>query len=266
MADLDSILNGSEETETATETETVTTEQETEQPEQETQEEATGAEETQAAAEKEAAPEPDEVKGLRAAAAAERKKRQELEAEREAYRAEVERLRQQVAKPQDAEEPYIDEDVKTYVERSKAEFQQALVQQKLELSEAIAREQHTDFDEKLDTFKDLLKSDPNLYNRMVQQPNPAGWMYKTAAEHQQMQKLKEIGDPVKYEAELTARIREQERAKILAELEAEKKQATEAAIRAKLPKSGFAEERSSGTARATTDRYNGPTPLKSILG
>jgi hypothetical protein len=45
-----------------------------------------------------------------------------------------------------------------------------------------------------------------------------------------------------------------------------KKAATEAAIRAKLPKTGFAEERSSGTTRATPDKFNGPTPMRNILG
>ena len=264
MAGLDDILNGTEETETETVTET----EETTQAEETQEEVTTGEQETtasQVAAETETATEPEEVKGLKAAAAAERKKRQEIE---EASQRRIAELEQQLAQraAQEEEKPYLGEEYEARFTETDARFKQALVQQKLELSEAIAREQHPDFEEKLDTFKEMLKADPNLYNRMVSQGNPAGWMYKQASEHQQMQKLREIGDPAKYEADLAARLREQIKAELLAEQEAEKKAVTEAAIRAKLPKSGFAEERSSGTARATTKTYTGPTPLKSILG
>ena len=137
------------------------------------------------------------------------------------------------------------------------------MQQKLELSEAIARDRYQDFEDKLEVFKEMVKADPNVYNRMVAQGDPAGWMYKQASEYQQMQKLREIGDPAAYAAKLREEMREQIKAELLAEQESEKKAATEAAIRAKL-KPGFAEERSTGTARST-QTFNGPPPLRDIL-
>jgi hypothetical protein len=206
-------------------------------------------------------PEPEEVKGLRAAATAERKKRQEIEQEL----AQVRQMLAQQPPPQEEEKPFLGDEYEQRFTETKTEFQQALTQQKLELSEAIARERYEDFDAKLDTFKEMLKADPNLYNRMVGQGNPAGWMYKQASEFEQMQKLKEIGDPVAYANTLKEQLREQIKAELLAEQAAATKAATEAAIRAKLPRTGFAEERSSGTARATVKTFTGPTPLKDLF-
>jgi hypothetical protein len=267
MRSLEEIFSGSEGTEPEAETETATTEQETAQPEQETAQE-TGVEVSQVAAETEAAAEPSEVAGLKAAAAAERKKRQEIEAERESYRQELEQARQLLAQQQAAQEeekPFLGEEYEQRFTQTDQKTAQALFNQKWDISEAITREAHEDYDDKVEVFKEMMKGDPGLYNRMIQQPLPAKWLYKQASEYQQMQKFREIGDPAKYEAELTERIREQERAKILAELAAEKKATTEAAIRAKLPRTGFAEERSSGTARATVKTFTGPTPLKDLF-
>jgi hypothetical protein len=252
----------SEATETETVEETVTTEQEVAQPEQEAAPQVeTGVEASQVAAETETAAEPSEVTGLKAAAAAERKKRQEIEQEL----AQVRQMLAQQPPPQEEEKPFLGDEYEQRFTETKTEFQQALTQQKLELSEAIARERYEDFDAKLDTFKEMLKTDPNLYNRMVGQGNPAGWMYKQASEFEQMQKLKEIGDPVAYANTLKEQLREQIKAELLAEQAAATKAATEAAIRAKLPRTGFAEERSSGTARATVKTFTGPTPLKDLF-
>jgi hypothetical protein len=127
-------------------------------------------------------------------------------------------------------------------------------------------DKYTDYEAKEADFIEMARANPALVDQMRASANPAAFAYKTVSDFQQVQKLREIGDPVAYAATLKEQMREQVRAELLAEQESEKKAATEAAIRAKLPKSGFAEERSTGTARATTKTYDGPTPLKSILG
>lgn len=266
MGDLESILNGSEEA-TETETEVTETEQVAEHPQQEAvQEEETGVEASQVAAETQQESEPDEVKGLRAAAAAERKKRQELEAEREAYRQELELARQQLAQRQHQEEEptYIDEDVEKRLTATEAKLEAKVTDKLIMMSRELAIDRYPDYEEKEQEFVKLTRADPSLIDKMRASGNPALFAYKTANDHLQIQKLREIGDPVAYETSLRERIEAEVRAKITAELEAEKKAATEAAIRSKLPKSGFAEERSTGTARAT-QTFTGPPPLKDIL-
>jgi hypothetical protein len=261
MGDMDSILNGSEETET--ETETFETEQVAEQPEQEAAQE-TGVEASQVAAETEPAPEPEEVKGLRAAAAAERKKRQELEQAAEAYRLELETLRRQ-AKPEE-EKPFLGEEYEQRFTETETRLKEELVQTKIMMSRDFAMDKYADYAEKEAEFIQMAKANPVLIDQMRANANPAAFAYKTVSDFQQVQKLREIGDPVAYATKLEQELREKIKAELLAEQEAGKKAATEAAIRAKLPKTGFAEERSSGTARATPDKFNGPTPMGKILG
>jgi hypothetical protein len=261
MGDLNDILNGSEGTET--ETEAIETEQVAEQPEQEAEqvEAETGVNETQAAAETETTPEPEEVKGLRAAAAAERKKRQEIEQEL----AQARQMLAQQPKTPEEEKPFLGEEYEQRFKETETTLKEELVQTKIMMSREFAMDKYTDYEAKEADFIEMARANPALVDQMRASANPAAFAYKTVSDFQQVQKLREIGDPVKYEAALTERIRAQVEAEYLAKQEAAKKEATEAAIRAKL-KPGFAEERSSGPARLTTKTYDGPTPLKTILG
>jgi hypothetical protein len=208
-----------------------------ESPEQEQAvEQETGAEDTQDAAEttdEPAKPATKPEEGLQAALLAERRKRQELE--------------QQLAAKQ--EKPDFWEDPEARLADTEAKFQQQLVMQKLDISEAFAREKYTDFDEKLEIFAALTQENPALYQQMVQQVNPAEFAYKTALSQQ---KLKEMGDPLKYEAELEKKLR----AKWEAEKDAENKK------KASLPGSIATTAGASGNAAVS---WSGPTPLDDLL-
>lgn len=179
-------------------------------------------------------PEPKPEEGLQAALLAERRKRQELEA----------RLAEQ-----QKEKPDFWEDPEARLADTEAKFQQQLVMQKLDISEAFAREKYSDFDEKLEIFAAMLQENPVLHQQMVQQVNPAEFAYKTALSQQ---KLKEMGDPLKYEAELEKKLR----AKWEAEKEAENKK------KADLPGSIATTAGAGGTTGAT---WNGPTPINDLF-
>lgn len=206
----------------------------------------TGAESTQAAAETttEQTAKANEdlaakIKGLEAAAAAERHKRQMVEAE--------------LAKKQQEEKPYLGEEYEARFTETEQRFQQQLVSQKLDLSEAFAREKYNDFDAKLEVFASMVTENPALYAQMVQQVNPAEFAYKTASNQQ---KLKEMGDPTEYEK----RIREEERARVKAEYDAKIEE--EVKKRTSLPGSIA---NASGAGGATPPAWSGPAPLDDIL-
>lgn len=245
---MDDILNPPSEPETAE----VETEVEQEKP-AEVEKEETGVAETQTAAETKEE-EPADVKGIKAAMMAERRKRQDTEAKL----AQLEAEREAAAKE---EKPYLGEEYEQRFTETEQRFNQQLLLQKLDISEDFARSKYADYEEKLELFRAQVEQNPALYQQMIQQVNPAEFAYKTANDSQKMARLKELGDP----DEFAAKLRETIKAELKAEAEAEKTAAVEAAIKAKL-KGGFSEQRSSGNERTTVKKFNGPTPMSDILG
>ena len=181
-----------------------------------------------------------DVEGLKQAMIAERRKRQELEAT--------------LAAKQEEEKPYLGEEYEARFKDTESKFQNALIQQKLDLSESFAREKYADWDDKLVVFADMIKENPALYQQMIQQANPAEFAYKTA---NNQQKLKEMGDPSEYEKNLRAKIEAEMKAKY------EKQSEQEAAKRDELPGSLAITRGASGTHSAS---WAGPTDLKDVLG
>ena len=108
----------------------------------------------------------------------------------------------------------------------------------------------------------MIQESPELHQRMLRDPNPAEFAYQTATNKQKMAKFQELGDPEEYRAKL----RDELKAEILADLKKEEAEKVEAKIREKLKGGGFSEQRSVGNERTTTKTFNGPTPMGKILG
>lgn len=253
MADsMDSILNPPKEQEEAAAVEQEETAVET-AAEVETEQE-TGAAETQVAAETKEEPATD-AKGIAAGIVAERQKRQKAEAELARVLAEQEAAAKE-------EKPYLGEEYEQRLAEDKAEIQEALVQQKIAMSQDMAADKWDDYAEKEADFIEMAKGNPALVQRMRDSANPASFVYKHVTEAQKLTKLQELGDPDEWKATE----REKLRAEIKAEEAAAKAAEVEAAIKAKLPRTGFSETRSVGNERTSTKKFDGPTPMKSILG
>jgi hypothetical protein len=136
-------------------------------------------------------------------------------------------------------------------------FEQALLNERMNVSEMMLRNQHQDVDDKLAVFQAEVAKNPALGAELAKQRHPWEWMYKQA---QRIQALNDIGDdPTAYEAKL--------RDKIMAEIQGQQQQQTPAAATAQaaapvLPKS-LATARSAGPRSAPA--WTGPTPLNDIL-
>lgn len=180
-----------------------------------------------------------EIEGMKQAYLAERRKRQEVEAE--------------LARKSQEEKPFLGEEYEQRFTETESKFEQRLLNQKLDLSEAFAREKYADFDDKLAVFADMVKDNPDLYRQMVQQINPADFAYKTAVNQQ---KLKDMGDPSEYEKKLRAQIEAEVKAKYEKQLESEGKK------RQELPGT-LADAK--GAAGSTTQTWSGPTPLADLF-
>jgi hypothetical protein len=229
------------------------------EPEPEPEPEPTPEPEPEPTPEPEPAPKPepsisDEIRGLKAAEAAERRKRQEREAELAAANEELERLRQE-------EKPFLGEEYEARFNEVEARVEERITQNRIIMSREFAMEKYDDFAGKEAAFLEMADKDPGLIPKMRASANPAAFAYKTVTDAQRIQKLQEMGDP----AELEAKIYERVKAELLAEQEKEKAAVVEAAIKSKL-KGGFSEQRSVGTERTTSKKFDGPTPMKSILG
>ena len=262
MEDMNNILNPPQEQE-------ITQEVETEREEtHEEQQQETGAETTQVAAEtkeeKQEEAKPDATaEAVRAELAALTKERERLRTKEAALDAEREKLKQPV---QEEEKPDFWDNPEAQLTALEQRMEQKLLNERLNISETYARGKYTDFQEKLDVFAGMIQETPELHQRMLRDPNPAEFAYKTAADNLKVAKLQELGDPDEYRAKIAAELETSIRAKIMAEIEAEKAAEVEAKIREKLGKGGFSEQRSVGSERTTTKTFNGPTPMGKILG
>ena len=117
-----------------------------------------------------------EAAGLKAALAAERKKRQELEAK---LQAEPEKL------PDPVEDP---EGYAAALEQRQAE---SAFKQKADLSREVMMSIHDDYGDKEAVFMQMAESDPSLVGKLHAAANPAKFAYDTATDHLEVQKLRD---------------------------------------------------------------------------
>lgn len=197
----------------------------------------------------EAEAEPEDVKGLRSALVAERKQRQDYKGERDRLAGEIEAMRRQVAEAEKARQvvpaapapptpaepatpppdPAVDP-VGAFRWQS-AQFQQQLWNERLNMSEAMLRQQHgdQDVDEKIALFKAEVAKNPALAHELRAQAHPYRWAYDQA---QRIVAMREIGpDPKAYETKL----REKVEAEVRAQLEAQYANAPMASVGQPVP-------------------------------
>lgn len=168
-----------------------------------------------------------------------------------ALRAENEALRrqQQAAQPKPEPEAMPDPvtDPEAFAAYQDRRYQAALENQRLNMSESLAREQHGDavVDE---AFKALQGAGEADKASVLRSGSP--W-HAVVKWHQQQKAAAEIGDP--------ATLKERLRAEILAELQAEQAAKTPAAA----PPPSLAHQSS---ATVPSGGFTGPTPLEAIIG
>lgn len=236
---LDNILNEDSETEAA-EVQTPQAEETgvTPQPEPEQAEEV------------EAGPPPadDAQKGLQAALSAERKKRQEIEAQVEALRREMQ------AKPQEpaAPPPSIWEDEQGAFQHFGGQVvsqavQQATLNARLDMSEMMARQANPDFEEMKAEFVKMMQDNPVLQQQALGDPHPWQKAYQIAKNARTMQELGATDIQT-----LEAKIREQ----ILAENQA---------VQPAAPRIPPSLSTTRSVASRSGPAWSGPPPLGDLL-
>jgi hypothetical protein len=201
-------------------------------------------------------PVPDDVAGLRAAVQAERARRRDYKGERDRLAGEMAALKAQLeatrappppapvqqAPPQPEVIPNPVEDPQGYHDYMEARADHKAFNGRLNLSEALLRQQHdhADVEAKIAVFKKAAAANPALRAELSRQPLPYHWAYQQA---EKLMALEEIGDPAAYRSKLETEIR----AKLEAEYAGTQPQA--AAPRIQLPQS-------LGTARSAAPRSN----------
>jgi hypothetical protein len=184
-----------EEVEEVAEVETV---EEVQEPEQEVKAEEPKEEATTAPKEDET-----EQAWTKAMALDERRKRQEAQKELDGLKAQLE----EKAK---VDTPDVFEDQEAFTNHLRSEFDQKLINQRVELSRDILKDQHEDYEAMEQAFIELAGNTPGLREQVLQQSNPAKFVYEQGKKHTQ---FKEMQDVDSYKNKM--------RAEIKAELEAE---------------------------------------------
>jgi len=186
----------------------------------------------------------------------ERERRQAAERELAAYRQQ----QSQVAEP----DPYEDPDGFASYRQQQAQSVQArqnqqnlnniLMNERINITEVIARRDHEDYDQVKDVFADAAQNNPALIAGLREAPDPAGYAYR---EGQKIMAQQEIGnDPAAY--------REKIKAEILAELRTEQNSADKAEkdLRSSIP-THLADQRS--VSARSGPEWGGPASLDDIF-
>lgn len=206
--------------------------------------------EPEQAEEAEAGPPPadDAQKGLQAALAAERKKRQETEALLETLRREAQ------AKPQEpaAPPPSIWEDEQGAFQHFGGQVvsqavQQATLNARLDMSEMMARQANPDFEEMKAEFVKMMQDNPVLQQQALSDPHPWQKAYQIAKNARTMQELGATDIQT-----LEAKIREQ----ILAENQA---------VQPAAPRIPPSLSTTRSVASRSGPAWSGPPPLGDLL-
>lgn len=218
-------------------------------PEEKSQEETSVSAEEEAPKGEKAAPpaaEKTEPSAPIAALLDEREKRKEAERKL----AEIEKAQ----KPE--EETDFFEDPEGALRQRDQAFEEKILQNKLEMSQAMAKQSHPDFDEVLGKFNKAMETDETLkgrakaiWNDALTQPHPALSIYNAV---QRELALQEMSDP----DELRKKIEAEVRAELAKEKEEEKPASPD------IPES-LADERSVGSRKGP--EWAGPTPLGEII-
>jgi len=190
-----------------------------------------------------------ETEGTMSALKAEREKRQRLE-----------QLQQSAEKPE-RPDPYEDPDGAAAFDRT--QFEQALLNNKVEVSIALSEATITDFSEVMGKDDDgnfaaweaYRVKNPHVVQAMLASPNPAQFAYNVLKRERIAE---EIGDPVAYREKMRAQIEQELRA----ELEAKAAQTSN--VSADIPET-LAGEQSVGS-RKVVDDLDADQPMNALLG
>lgn len=132
----------------------------------------------------------------------------------------------------------------------------ALINERLNMSEMMLRQTHVDVDEKIDRFKQELDRNPSLVAELRRQVHPYKWAYEYAS---RLQLMDEIGnDPNAYREKL----KEQVKAELAQQQPAPSDPLAAAPAPPRIPQS-LATANSVGARSAPA--WTGPTPLANIL-
>ena len=139
----------------------------------------------------------------------ERRKRQELEQRLADFEARLQTPQQPA--------PTIWEDEQGWQQHFGSEVVSTAVQQatfnaRLDMSEMMARQAHSDFEDKKTAFLELLRETPGLYEKAVSDPHPWNFAYQYVSNHERMQQLSAVNV-----TDLEAKLREQIKAELAAQ-------------------------------------------------
>jgi len=180
-----------------------------------------------------------------------------LMAEREKRQAAEKQVAEFNSNKEKTPAPDVFEDQKAYTEHMQTEFNQAMFNERANMSEFHARREYQDLDDKIEAFQALKATNPALTAQVQNAASPYHEIVDIVTKHEKMEKMQNIDE---FEATTRAEIE----AKVRAELEAEfsGKQKADKTLRDSIPTS-LVSEPSKGTV--TNPTWAGASPLNSIF-
>lgn len=182
----------------------------------------------------------------------ERQKRQELERRLQAIET------AKSAEPGATEQPQTFwDDPEGFLAKHNENARREALNTRLQVAETFARKAHTDFDEKIEIFGQLIQSTPGLREQWLKAADPAEYAYAVGRNHLELQQVGSIDA-------LREKVAKETETRVRAQLEAEMKAKAEELARQRdaLPPS-LSEARN--TAPGNRPIFSGPTSMDDIL-
>lgn len=139
---------------------------------------------------------------------------QELERQLAAFQQPQQSAQPQAQQPPQAQAPALPdmfEDPEGYTAAIIQQTEQRMLSFKLDTSEAMARQRHPDFDEKMQAFQQAVQRRPDLAQQMLGELDPAGFAYKVGSDFLE---LNQLGSLDAYKAQIRAEIEAELRAQM----------------------------------------------------
>ncbi len=188
----------------------------------------------------------DKEKALLAAATDERRKRQDAERRLAEYEA---------AKSKEPAKNFYD-DPDAALQTYKKEIEGTILKTKLDTTEAFARRQHPDFEEKVKVFGEIMQNTPGMYQHWIAAADPAEFAYRTAKEALDRAEWQKVGGV----EGMRAQIEKETRIKLEAELKAR-----EEALKKEREAIPGTLSNAAGTSSPNKAAWGGPPPMSEIL-
>jgi len=177
-----------------------------------------------------------------------------ISSELNAYKVKArdEKTKRQQLEAEKVETPNVLENPEEYTSHVLSEAKNIALNERVNLSEFLARKEYPDLDEKVAQYEKLVTENPSIHQEVIKAPSPYHALVDIVDKHERVKAMENVDE---WEAKKTAEIE----AKIRADIEAEQ------GARAEKVSNISPSLAKEGSSRVSEESWTGPTPINDLI-